>query len=173
MKFAQQGEYGTAATIGQFGGNYQQVSGASYQPVVTGGAYQVGSGNAYVASGATGGSSFTIKPPTVNFGGNRTQATTVTQPVSYVQPVSQPVTTTYVQPVTTTYVQPVTTQYVQPATVQYVQPVVTTQYVQPAVTTTSYVAPASNQWVEEEFERPKYPKLYNNNAEYYRNLAPE
>ena len=136
VKFGQQGEYGTAATIGQFGGNYQQVSGASYQPVLTGGAYQVGSGNAYVASGATGGSSFTIKPPTVNFGGYRTQATTVTQPVSYVQPV------------TTTYVQPVTTQYVKPATVQYVQPVVTTQYVQPAVTTTSYVAPASNQWVE-------------------------
>jgi hypothetical protein len=49
--------------IGKYGGNLQQVTGASYQPVA-GGTYQVGSRKVYLATGA---GLLTVKPQTVNF----------------------------------------------------------------------------------------------------------
>ncbi len=147
VKPGQQGGYATNVAIGQFGGNLQQLNGTSYQPVA-GGTYQVGSGNAYAATGATGGGSFTIKPQTVNFGGSRAQTITSAQPASYMQAVNQPATTTYIQPPTTQYYQqPLPTQYIQPTS--YIQPAVTTTYTQPVQeVTASYVATQpANQWV--------------------------
>ena len=133
--------------IGQYGGNLQQVTGASYQPVA-GGTYQVGSGNAYAATGATGGNSFTVKPQTVNFGGSRVQTITAAQPASYSQAVIQPSTTTYIQPATTQYYQqPLPTQYIQPTS--FIQPAVTTTYTQPVqeVAASYGATQPANQWV--------------------------